>query len=343
MVAGDDAVNVVHEEDGFICIESDRSLYDGSQLQGPIEHENDLLRQLGVGPLVMSMLESMAGGRFNIGSKDTEIFIRLVSAVMRRLTGGPKTTFGNSANTMAHELAAARRIVTRVRTESVRETYDSFGESLGFTLKTQVFVDPLDMTFLKGMWWRTVAGPPIWAPLPSRIVKFGKSLVNPCTIFKQQLRAVPLVDRYAQGARLFLAAQAANYRSFLPVPLLSTMTEKYGMDDADALWEYAPWRPVGMRGRSVNVLLQRLSGLRGTSKSEFFTAFLEQIVVTDTGNVWMPQPDHELNMELVHARYCASRGITYASLMEFDKMLAESPEFTFIQHPLAEALMATDY
>jgi hypothetical protein len=100
------------------------------------------------------------------------------------------------------------------------EDYRCGFKDLGFDMKIKEF-DSIDQcTFLKGMWYR-VQGPLeyYWGPLPSRILKMGKSLKHPKNIYGKV--------SFEQGASLFLNDMAQSYGSFLQVPLIRQFVKNF--------------------------------------------------------------------------------------------------------------------
>jgi hypothetical protein len=96
---------------------------------------------------------------------------------------------------------------------------------LGFRMKLKkVSLD--QATFLKGMWYYTYDGP-VWGPLVSRILKFGKSLRDPRILYKAQGVGKNLV----LASRLFLHDLACGLDTFLPVPLLRTLVKNFKQFD----------------------------------------------------------------------------------------------------------------
>ena len=95
---------------------------------------------------------------------------------------------------------------------------------LGFEMK-QRQNDPASCSFLKGMWYHTDHGL-AWGPLPSRILKMGKSLTDPRTLYKtKDIRL---------AARRFCSDVAASYRGFIQVPFVKEFVQSF----------YDPSRPV---------------------------------------------------------------------------------------------------
>lgn len=77
------------------------------------------------------------------------------------------------------------------------------------------------MTFLKGMWYELGDlgyDAAVWAPLPSRILKMGKSLEDPRKYYPGDIR---------DAAYAFLSDVAMSYRAFAPVPIIRAFCDRY--------------------------------------------------------------------------------------------------------------------
>jgi hypothetical protein len=90
--------------------------------------------------------------------------------------------------------------------------------SLGFKMKVRVTNDAGSVTFLKGMWYN-IHDLPRWGPLPSRILKMGKSMKDPRSLYG--------VSSIEEAAELYLSDVASSYRQFLPVPILRAFVQRY--------------------------------------------------------------------------------------------------------------------
>ena len=101
---------------------------------------------------------------------------------------------------------------------------DSFQKSfsvLGLDMKLKTNT-PTSCSFLKGMWYHTDHGL-TWGPLPSRILKLGKSLKDPRILYKTK-------DLEYAAAR-FLSDVAASYRGFLQVPFVKEFVQNFYQKD----------------------------------------------------------------------------------------------------------------
>jgi hypothetical protein len=120
----------------------------------------------------------------------------------------------------------------------VEDVLDCFDE-LGFDMKLQM-LDVDDATFLKGMWYYTQENVQVWGPLPSRILKMGKSFENPLRLYPR---------RPAEEAALkFLGDVANSYKPFLPVPIVSTFVNNFAKEEVLQTNYIGPYKtkPTGM-------------------------------------------------------------------------------------------------
>ena len=348
-VAGDDSALIIISQTGkVIAIEADRSLYDGSQLEAPIVHENQVLKDLGVEETVLTDLCTLATAEWALSDRKGFIDIRYKTRVMRRLTGGPKTTFGNSVNTIFTEIHGAMAVI-KGGCASPYDDYYRATSSLGFKMKVRVHDDPKLLTFLKGMWFPCALGPDVWTVLPSRVIKAGKSATNPETIFRSVLRDLPKEKRRRKAGELFLGAQAANYDSFLPVPVLRAFVEKYrpradGFPFRLARGEDTFWKPTSARGLPMAAIHSRVNKLRHYTLeypiSHDLTRMAEQWETHPGGaSLWNPHVDVEAAFELAAKHY----GVSIGDLTTLEEQIAKAPQFFFICNPTVEKMMRADY
>jgi len=353
IVAGDDSLTIMVIAPGvFITIEADRSTYDASQLSGPVEYENRQLELLGVTPEILERIRNLGKAKWLLHTEaEFTAFVR--TYCLHRLTGGPKTTFGNSVNTLVSEFVTGRRCIES-GFDDVRGTYLLTASQLGFSYTLQVFDEPLRATFLKGMWWKTAnGGTPVWSVLPTRVVKSGKSLVNPETIYKASLRQLPRAARYEEGARMYLASNAANYATFAQVPVLRTFVTKYRRQGVAARNAYAPWRPIGVHDKSVREISERIAQkLAGQPPkwsvdgvAMWLGACGSQLKFSPGGNgvTWSPVLDEEAAWEQMVQRYGGGGIFGTSDFKELEAQLRDSSEFAFLEHPLWIKMMEVDY
>jgi hypothetical protein len=128
-----------------------------------------------------------------------------------RDTGGPDTSLGNSCN-IAH---AAVYAIAHYPT--VKEAF----AYLGFDMKLKIFNDIKYATFLKGMWYPVEDNEfnYYWGPLPSRLLKIGKTLRDPRVLYQDK--------NFYSASLKFLNDIACCYSYFLQVPLLKQFVDNY--------------------------------------------------------------------------------------------------------------------
>lgn len=236
LVAGDDSyVMVNHPVYGLIAFEGDASQFDQSQGEEALRSELSTLAALGVDQLVLDMLEktyhptysahSRYQQRFGCSGKIVVHFTGTGSVRWERPTGGPDTTFGNTT-TMAK---AWLQVLETLNSKDFLDSHVIEMEFLrfGLTLKLKIHTDPSDGTFLKGMWYE-VDDPQFshyWAPLPSRILKLGKSLRDPCTLYRGKSRL--------EAFECFAHDMAVGYAAMgVQVPLIEAFIRRYMKEGA---------------------------------------------------------------------------------------------------------------
>jgi len=109
------------------------------------------------------------------------------------------------------------------------EVFNAGFARLGFSVKLKCPATLNHATFLKGMWYRMPEAVPftlngvsgtatsVWGPFPSRVLKMGKSLVDPRTIYgDRDLR---------RAGQCFMADMAQCYSRFVRVPLIRELVD----------------------------------------------------------------------------------------------------------------------
>lgn len=216
MVGGDDSYLVVWDEHGRVfMIEGDFKMFDQSQSVGPLVHENRVLWALGVPSNALDIVMSMHKNRLVFYTKDPTQKLKINrDENPSRATGGPETSDGNSINNAAGWIKA----ITRVGPNKLAlEAY--FKNILGFECKIKFHDSFFEGTFLKGIWLPAVPRfqiadsslIAIWTPLPSRILKMGKSFDRPCTIYRTK-------DANEADAQ-YMSDVASSYAPFCPMIL----------------------------------------------------------------------------------------------------------------------------
>ncbi len=133
-----------------------------------------------------------------------------------RDTGGSDTSLGNSTVMMYAWWWVCQQMIEQ-EDFSIGFVMIRFA-GLGLEMKIKL-LDLEDATFLKGMWYHTVDGP-FWGPLCSRVVKMGKSIKDPRTLYAGRLTL-----RHA--AELFLSDVANSYVNYLRVPLIRVHIDNF--------------------------------------------------------------------------------------------------------------------
>jgi hypothetical protein len=206
IVSGDDSLIIRMNTDGSIdFVEGDASMFDQSQGTGPLMFELKMLYLLGVDQETISILSESFGSTYVAKSRDRARSVKIKRKGVRymRDTGGPTTSFGNSV-VMGSACTFA----------STADNIENAFLSLGFDMKLRYRQGIEQCTFLKGMWYRC-CGPEFthyWGPLPSRVLKIGKTLTNPCELYKTK----DLVAAY----KLFANDLSVAYSYYVKVPCL---------------------------------------------------------------------------------------------------------------------------
>jgi hypothetical protein len=237
IVCGDDSLAIIRTPVGEIIYEGDATMFDQSQSAGPLQAAYSLYRKLGVSEEVITLLTILAGNRFVASSQffvEEKISIDKSKRNMRD-TGGSDTTLGNSI------VMALAWFIVFDKSYIADSLFDlSFIEStflyLGFKMKLQVSTYD-QMSFLKGMWFYVkpvdfIDYELVWGPLPSRILKMGKSLKHPKDVHKRV--------SIEMACALFLNDVACSFATFLPVPLIRQFVQnfKYSKDFTNVLEDH---------------------------------------------------------------------------------------------------------
>jgi hypothetical protein len=209
IVSGDDSLVVIRNFGQTFCFEGDASMYDQSLSRGPLWFAHRAHRKLGMGKDTVKLMRRLATNTFRVPARNKSE-VMLIDKAKRpiRDTGGSDTSLGNST-IMLYAWWSVSIYMIRMCNFNTNFVVSSFAE-LGLEMKVRkLMLD--EVTFLKGMWYYTTAGP-YWGPLPSRILKMGKSMKNPLTLYPRRT--------YAEACSLFLSDIAGSYASFLQVPMV---------------------------------------------------------------------------------------------------------------------------
>lgn len=240
--AGDDSLVIIKQPgQPFIFLEGDVRMFDQSQSFGPLALEGEWLEQLGMQEPERVLLDKTFSAPFVVTFKGNTRVRVLHEMRPIRPTGGPDTTLGNTIVI----LSSLRYAVYHMLAEPEQDRSWHAGEALqremirlGFDLKVRVHSRLEDCTFLKGAWY-ALAVPLVyqgrnltnfWGPLPSRILKVGKSLKDPRTL-------LPTKNSRANATAVevgsyYLTMQAKGLAPFLLPPILHEFV---------ARWQF--WKP----------------------------------------------------------------------------------------------------
>jgi hypothetical protein len=189
-------------------------MFDQSQSMGPLFFEYEVLKQLGVDNEVIDVLYKCAQADYVGYSRDGLHKFRLKKGGRpMRDTGGADTSLGNSI-VMAYAWVIAL----------IASDYHSQFAALGIDMKLREWDNIEQCTFLKGMWYRVKSKKysHYWGPLPSRILKAGKSLKDPRTLYSRLLW-----KNQEEAAVLFLNDLAHTFDYFLDVPILRVFIKNF--------------------------------------------------------------------------------------------------------------------
>jgi hypothetical protein len=212
IVAGDDFFSLGKVAGEIVSLECDFSKYDRTQGIHALEAEWEILEFLGFPKKSINILREMA--------KTTPVFFdrkenvkHKMTAPIQRFTGAPDTTLGNSLVNIASV------IYDVLKTGQLSLTTQ---KDLGFDTKRVEVAVTDGPTFLKG-WWipcDDVEVPWRWVPLPSQVVKMGKCLTAPWTIFPQ-VDPMTAHKMVAKGMAMSYGSVPDDY------PILGAFCKKY--------------------------------------------------------------------------------------------------------------------
>jgi hypothetical protein len=248
MVAGDDSLVFVKYQDHEYFFEGDAKMFDQSQSAGPLLFERKVLAYMGAETFVIETLEAMSTNPYVLTYKDRSRVI--IGRQLRpiRDTGGPDTTFGNSllmAAAWVSVFDVDEEIPNLPTLEDVRKEF----MRLGFDMKLKITSKVTSVSFLKGAWYKVRHSAQwdrdldyVWGPLPSRILKVGKSFEDPRTFY----RGLP----FEAACERFLHDQGASLKSFCCPPILSDFVHRWSKGRAAPPEEWS----ITASGRLTNVL-----------------------------------------------------------------------------------------
>jgi hypothetical protein len=203
LVSGDDSV--VYDHRRQLWMEGDLGMCDQSQGFGPLRFQRHAFYRLGVPDDVAGIVEDLTRVRYMVKHPDTmgRIIIQRSLRPMRD-TGGVDTCIGNSIYTAVLLFA------------HLHLGWDFL--DLGADMKMRFHPTWKGVSFLKGLWYPTAAGP-YWGPLPSRFLKVGKSRRHPGELYPHMC--------YEDASLQFLIDLAWGYSAAYPVPLLRRFVAQF--------------------------------------------------------------------------------------------------------------------
>jgi len=195
-------------------VEADARMYDQSESKGPLKTAFMIGKLLGLSDDVIAILWKLAGNKYRVRSRKSW-YTFIIDKIFRflRCTGGPNTAVDNSSVMGTSWFYVLCLLAPSGNLEQVKECF----AFLGFDMKFR-FGGPETCSFLKGMWYHTDRGL-VWGPLPSRILKMGKSLTDPRTIYKTK-------DLNYATLR-FMSDVAHSYKNFLQVPFVKEFVNNF--------------------------------------------------------------------------------------------------------------------
>jgi len=222
--SGDDSIVAEFYPTHMVFWEGDASMFDSSQSKGPLKFQYLMMHCLGVDASITLSLYKVAHATLVVRPKknDYDFDILRVDRSQRphRDTGGADTYIGNTLVMLAAWYFVVRSI-WELQDDLDLGSLETNFSYLGFAMKFRTGKQT-DVTFLKGMWYPTDSDGLVWGPLPSRVLKAGKSLSCPTDLYPN----VGLVT--ASG--FYLRDVASSYSTFLPVPILRAFVQRFAAD-----------------------------------------------------------------------------------------------------------------
>jgi len=330
LVSGDDIVTVIVDGKGYFqTAEADMTMFDQSQGDYALRYQICMMIAMGLPSAEAYKLDRIHYSSYLCPFKNKDMGVLLVRNRASRDTGGPDTAYGNSLTAGAATIFSFGKGFTEngFDLDLIERAYLSCGFKA--KLKIHPINDATSVTFLKGKWWYSNAGY-IWAPLPSRVLKFGKSLRDPVDICAGDRR---------QASEKFLAMQSANYDTFYCCPILREMVDNCADEilipqaAADAyIAETNKYKIRGGYGKEVQDLLTHYTG---------FHRFLYLSLLSDgiVDGVWRPRVDHDQAHVDIISRYNVGHDLIVATA----RMIRTSERLSFLQSPLFEIMALVDY
>jgi hypothetical protein len=225
LVCGDDSVVAYSHLGNIVFFEGDASMFDQSLSYGPIKWGLRVLRHLGVHDRILCGLLQAHSATYEVrnpnnnDSHHNNFQLNLFNRPMQA-TGIATTYVLNSIVMASAWFFVLRKIQKQAWTQFNMQPLTTLCvefKDLGLDMKMQVYNDWRSVSFLKGMWYETPE--PVWGPLPSRILKMGKSLRDPRTLYR--------ITAMREAGDNFLKDVASSYSVFLQVPILRAFVQRY--------------------------------------------------------------------------------------------------------------------
>jgi hypothetical protein len=214
---GDDSLVVICLGGKVLIYEGDASQFDATQSLGPLQMECLVLERLGLSTSIIAQLKRTFSANLVARVQHKKLRSCKLKVTRRkrpmRNTGGPDTTFGNTLIMLLASMFAYSRAID---IEAVERAY----AFLGLRMKLHVFDEPEACSFLKG--WFTLdftLQRYHWNPLPSRILKMGKSLRNPQDIYPNTSASV--------AAKMFMNDVSYGINSMTISPIIQTFCKQF--------------------------------------------------------------------------------------------------------------------
>lgn len=232
LACGDDSLVAYCSPDAKIqFFEGDASMFDQSIGKGPLRWEHRFLFQLGLTNRMADSLFDMHSLPYHVrpGKHDHDQPLLVLSRINRlmRDTGSAQTYLGNTIVMLSswyfvlREIQRSRKSWEKFHSDQSVDLIKTKFLKLGFSMKMSTTDNPLCVTFLKGMWY-DVGDELCWGPLPSRILKMGKTLRDP--------RSMYCTSDYSTAGELYLSDVASSYSVFLQVPILRAFVKRFKLN-----------------------------------------------------------------------------------------------------------------
>jgi len=345
VVSGDDVAVFLRWNGRIWTAEADMSMFDQSHGCPALRVQLALGFCFGLNDEVSLMLDASHFSTYLV--KCDQGTARVRRHRPSRDTGGADTSFGNSLTVGAATIYALKTCIEQATTGKEVLRADLLAQGyleLGF--KAKILIHPplaksshnalRAVTFLKGKWWLARQGSCVylWAPLPSRCLKFGKSLRDPREVFRG--------SSLLEASKEFLAAQSCQYASFAQLPVLSSFVKTCAGDfRPSALFSHAYVHKVpGVRGVDAEVALARWLAFdhfgRHPPHANRALLLLDNFL---RGHTWEPEVDHAHALLDMSLRY----GIEPEIITATHDMVARSKPPSFLMSPLFEQMARVDY